>query len=75
MTTEPSPSPVSLIGETAGIVWRILHENGSMSVTRLVKSVDKPRDLVMQAVGWLAREDKIAITGDSRSRTVSLCTE
>jgi hypothetical protein len=34
--------------------------------------VDEPRDVVMQAVGWLAREDKIDIEENSRSRVVSL---
>lgn len=75
MTTELSDTPatpVELIGETAGMIWRTLNESGPLSITKLVKSVDKPRDLVMQAVGWLAREDKIAITGEARSRTVAL---
>jgi len=60
------------IGETAGVVWRHLDANGPLSVTRLVKEIDAPRDLVMQAVGWLAREDKLTIDGDSRTRTISL---
>ena len=72
MTTEPSESPVALIGETAGLVWQALNENGPMSMSKLVKSVDKPRDLIMQAVGWLAREDKIAVDGPARSRTIAL---
>jgi hypothetical protein len=42
-----------------------------MSVSRLVKEIDAPRDIVMQALGWLAREDKIDIE-DGRSRVVSL---
>ena len=50
---------VAYIGETAGTVWRVLSENGPMSVTRLLKAVDEPRDTVMQALGWLARENKV----------------
>lgn len=60
------------IGETAGDIWRLLDGNGPMSTAKLVKELDVPRDVVMQALGWLAREDKIAIEEDARSRVVSL---
>ena len=43
-----------------------------MSLAKLVKEIDAPRDLVMQALGWLAREEKLNIEGDSRTRLVSL---
>lgn len=62
---------VTQIGEAAGAVWRVLADRGPLSLAKLVKEVGLPRDLVMQAVGWLAREDKLAID-DSRSRMVSL---
>jgi hypothetical protein len=62
---------VSQIGEVAGRVWNALATNGALSAAKLVKEVDAPRDLVMQAVGWLAREDKVTIE-DSRSKTISL---
>ena len=63
---------VSQIGEVAGEIWHLLDEKGPMSITKIVKAVDVPRDLAMQALGWLAREDKINIEGDSKSKTVSL---
>ena len=65
-------SPAEQIGETAGEVWHLLHSEGPLKWTHLVKKVDAPRDLVMQAVGWLAREEKINIEEQSRSRVVSL---
>lgn len=63
---------VSQIGQTSGVIWHTLCEEGSMSLAKLVKEVDLPRDLVMQAVGWLAREDKIAIEEGSRGKIISL---
>jgi len=42
----------------AGVVWSTLSENGTMTMAKLVKAVGEPRDTVMQALGWLAREDK-----------------
>ena len=60
------------IGEAAGAVWQILETNGPTKMTKLVKQVSEPRDVVMQAIGWLAREDKISIDENSRRRVVSL---
>ena len=60
------------IGDTAGRIWHLLNEIGPSPVTKLVKEIDAPRDLVMQAVGWLAREGKISIDEESRSKVISL---
>lgn len=61
------------IGDAAGLVWHCLNQQGPRSLTQLSKDVDAPRDVIMQAIGWLAREDKIAIDEDARGRkTVSL---
>jgi len=72
MASAPPMSHVEHIGETAGLVWKILSENGPLSMAKLVKAVGGPRDVVMQALGWLAREDKIQIEEDGRTRKVSL---
>ena len=43
-----------------------------MSLAKLVKQVGFSRDQVMQAVGWLAREDKVEIQETNRGRIISL---
>jgi hypothetical protein len=63
---------VENVGEVAGNVWRVLSENGPLSMTKLVKAVGEPRDTVMQAIGWLAREGKLDISDHGRNRMVSL---
>ena len=65
-------SCVVQIGDSAGLVWKALSENGALTVAQLVKIVGQPRDTVMQALGWLAREDKIQFEEDGRSRAISL---
>jgi winged helix-turn-helix protein DUF2582 len=60
------------IGEMAGAVWHALNENGSLSLAKLVDRVGGNRDVVMQAIGWLAREGKIDIAETKRGRVVSL---
>jgi hypothetical protein len=41
-------------------------------MAKVVKAAAQPRDIVMLALGWLAREDKIQIEDDGRKRVVSL---
>jgi hypothetical protein len=72
MATAHTSSALDQIGEVAGHVWHLLNQQGPLSLTRIVKDVDAPRDVVMQAVGWLAREEKITIEEESRSKVVSL---
>lgn len=81
MATATAPAPanerltsscIGQIGETAGQVWHTLDVNGPLSITKLLKQVDAPRDTVMQAIGWLAREDKVDIDETSRGRVVVL---
>jgi hypothetical protein len=70
-TTE-TPTGLLQIGEAAGVLWRLLDQDGRQSVAKLVKASGLPRDLAMQALGWLAREDKVTIDDEGRSRVVSL---
>jgi hypothetical protein len=46
------------IGHVAGEVWAAL-EKGEQSIAGLKKAVGAPADMVLAAVGWLAREDKL----------------
>lgn len=73
METLVMSSGVQQIGETAGTVWHTLSEHGPLSLAKLVERVGSNRDLVMQAIGWLAREGKIEITEGKRGRIASLC--
>jgi len=67
-----SESRIGQIGETAGLVWHVLEQGGPMTLAKLTKQIEAPRDVVMQAVGWLAREGKVEIEEAKRRRTISL---
>lgn len=60
------------IGETAGQVWQYLDDQGPTTLTKLVKEIEAPRDSIMQAVGWLAREDKLLFDASGRTKTIRL---
>jgi hypothetical protein len=72
MATASVSCDLEQIGETAGVVWRLLDENGPLSMAKVIKQSGAPRDLALLAIGWLAREDKINIDSESRGRMVSL---
>jgi len=63
---------VDSIGAVAGHIWHDLKQNGPMTLSRLATHIDAPRDLVMQGVGWLAREGKVRFQKKARSRLIEL---
>lgn len=69
---DPLADAVQPIGETAGAVWRALAEHGPQSLAKIVERVGGNRDLIMQGIGWLAREGKLEIAETRRGRIVSL---
>jgi hypothetical protein len=71
----PAPSCIQQIGETAGEVWKSLENHGPMSLAKLVERVGGNRDVVMQAIGWLAREDKLEVSETKRGRIIALKAE
>jgi len=63
---------VPKIGETAGKVWKFLEEKGEASLSQLKKGVKADPNLILQAIGWLAREDKLRIEKKDRFITYAL---
>ena len=72
MASGTTPSCVQEIGEAAGRVWHALDDDGPQPLSKLIKQIDVPRDVALQAVGWLAHEDKIWIEPEGRKRIISL---
>ena len=58
--------------EAAGKTWRFLGQNGQTNVGQLAKALKEKDEVVLQALGWLAREDKIDYTVKNRRTFVSL---
>ena len=62
------------IGETAGKIYRILEKKGGLALADLQKEIEvTDKALCYQALGWLAREDKINFKKEGRVEVVSLC--
>jgi len=59
------------IGKIAGEIWRVLNEQGELSLQELKKEVAAESPVFDWAIGWLAREDKLAISREKRK--IRLC--
>lgn len=63
------------IGENAGIVWRTLEKNGSLSFEQLLTETELDLTDLFAAIGWLAREDKISFNKENGITSVCLYQE
>jgi hypothetical protein len=60
------------IGGAAGKVWMFLKQNGESNLNQLKKGIKVDPNLTLQAIGWLAREDKLRIEKKGRFVTYAL---
>jgi Winged helix-turn-helix domain (DUF2582) len=60
------------IGETAGAVWCYLTEKESTSLSTIKKELNVSSELLLAAVGWLAREDKLEFAISGKTVKISL---
>ncbi len=60
---------ITEIGIVAGDIWHFLDHHGEVTLSALVRGIDKPRDDVLMSLGWLAREGHVVlqqVDGDYR---------
>lgn len=60
------------IGTTAGAIWQVLHTSGELTLSQLKRRSKAKPPLFDWAIGWLARENKIALTQQKRTVRVRL---
>jgi hypothetical protein len=60
------------IGKTAGEIWKYLGKNGKLSLTDLSAKTKIKSDLAHQAIGWLAREEKVQFIKEGKGINVVL---
>ena len=52
---------ITQIGIVAGEVWHYLDEHGKAKLEVLMKGIEKPRNVILMSVGWLAREGHVVL--------------
>jgi Winged helix-turn-helix domain (DUF2582) len=60
------------IGETAGTIWETLSRLGPLNFSSLMDQVPAPQSVFFMAIGWLAREGKLAFEYADGDYAVSL---
>lgn len=55
---------ITEIGITAGEIWHYLDEHGEVKLSQLASGIDKPREIILMSLGWLAREGHVIVEGD-----------
>ncbi len=63
---------ITEIGIVAGEIWHFLDQHGEVSLSDLVKGMDRPRDNVLMSLGWLAREGHVILQSIDNNYSVSL---
>jgi len=52
---------ITEIGIVAGDIWHFLDQHGEVTLSELIRGIDKPRDNVLMSLGWLAREGHVIL--------------
>ena len=52
---------ITEIGIVAGDIWHFLDQHGEVTLSGLIKGIEKPRDNVLMSLGWLAREGHVVL--------------
>jgi hypothetical protein len=60
------------IGNDAGRIWKVLDEQGAKSVKELKKATKLVDKEIYAAIGWLAREEKLAFNNVEEELYLSL---
>lgn len=55
---------ITEIGITAGEIWHYLDEHGEVTLSQLYSGIEKPSDVILMSLGWLAREGHVILEGE-----------
>jgi hypothetical protein len=73
---QPAETPPAIskeqIGHVAGDLWRLLDKDGAQNLAEIKQAIPASNELVLAAIGWLAREDKLEFTASGKTVQISL---
>ena len=59
---------ITEIGIVAGEIWHDLDGHGEVPFSEVVKRIDRPRELALMSLGWLAREGHVIVNEEKASK-------
>lgn len=63
---------ITEIGIVAGEIWHHLDGHDDTLFSTVVKGIDRPKELALMSLGWLAREGHVLVRQDKKDLRVSL---
>ena len=64
---------ITEIGIVAGEIWNYLENNPTIDdLETIITKIEKPRDIVLMSIGWLAREGHVVLEGEAPGMRVTL---
>ena len=63
---------ITEIGIVAGEIWHYLDEHGEALFSRVVRGIERSKDLALMSLGWLAREGHVLVRQEGKDLRVSL---
>ncbi len=63
---------ITEIGIVAGEIWHFLDKHGRVTLDKLIVGIEKPKELVLMSLGWLAREGHVLVDSEENGYSISL---
>jgi len=63
---------ITEIGIVAGEIWHFLDKKKEAELSQLLEGIDKPKEITLMSLGWLAREGHVLLKTEDGTYRVSL---
>jgi hypothetical protein len=63
---------ITEIGISAGEIWHFLDKHGEATLTQLFNGIEKPKELILMSLGWLAREGHVLVRFEDNEYRINL---
>ncbi len=63
---------ITEIGIVAGEIWHYLDEHGEAVFSKVVAGIERPKELALMSLGWLAREGHVIVRQEGQELRVAL---
>jgi hypothetical protein len=63
---------ITEIGIVAGEIWHFLDKYGEVNLEELLNGIEKPKEIILMSLGWLAREGHVLVKHESVGYKINL---
>ncbi len=63
---------ITEIGIVAGEIWHFLDDHGEVMLSDLLLGIEKPKEVILMSLGWLAREGHVVVWFENGDYKINL---